>query len=42
MWDFFTGKCNGGVSVDLADSTYVGDAAGRAKDWVKGKSKDFR
>lgn len=41
MWKFMESKCNGGLKVDLSESIYVGDAAGRAKDWQKGKPKDF-
>lgn len=29
MWDYFTKELNGGVEVDLAESFYCGDAAGR-------------
>ena len=41
MFDFFEDKCNGGVKVDLQNSVYCGDAAGRPKDWKPGKKKDF-
>lgn len=41
MWHFMASNCNGGQSIDLTNSLYVGDAAGRAKDWMKGKPKDF-
>ncbi|KAK3089365.1 hypothetical protein FSP39_003057 [Pinctada imbricata] len=41
MWDFFIKNNNQGVKVDLSKSTYVGDAAGRAKEWAPGKPKDF-
>ncbi|XP_046581207.1 uncharacterized protein F21D5.5-like [Haliotis rubra] len=41
MWDYFVENCNGGVEVDLEESVYVGDAAGRAKNWAPGKPKDF-
>ena len=41
MWSFMETNCNGGIKVNLAESIYVGDAAGRAKDWMKGKPKDF-
>ena len=40
-WDHFADKCNGGVKLDLSKCKYVGDAAGRPKDWQPGKSKDF-
>lgn len=33
MWDFFTSNCNGGVEVDMGESYYVGDAAGRKYDF---------
>lgn len=41
MWDYLLAKCNGSVSVNMTDSFYVGDAAGRPKDWAPGKKKDF-
>ncbi|CAG5121090.1 unnamed protein product [Candidula unifasciata] len=41
MWDYFTENCNQGVKVDKSQSLYVGDAAGRAKNWAKDKPKDF-
>ena len=41
MWEFMEKNCNGGINVELSSSLYVGDAAGRRKDWIKGKSKDF-
>jgi len=31
MWDFMAKNCNGGVSINLAESFYVGGAAGRPK-----------
>ena len=42
-WTFFTRECNGGVSVDLAASIYVGDAAGRPAAWDGNRAtkKDF-
>ena len=33
--------CNGDVDVNIDDSLFVGDAAGRPAGWVKGKKKDF-
>jgi bifunctional polynucleotide phosphatase/kinase len=33
MWEHFTTECNGGVQVDLKESYYVGDAAGRPQDF---------
>ncbi|XP_060602624.1 bifunctional polynucleotide phosphatase/kinase-like [Ruditapes philippinarum] len=41
MWDFLTDKLNGGVEVEVSQSFYVGDAAGRPKDWAPKKKKDF-
>ena len=41
MWGMFTKGGNGGVEVDLTKSMYVGDAAGRAKNWQPNKKKDF-
>lgn len=37
MWDYFTEHENGGVEVDMENSYFIGDAAGRNKDWKKGK-----
>jgi bifunctional polynucleotide phosphatase/kinase len=41
MWLFAEKNCNGNIKINLDESMYVGDAGGRPKDWVKGKSKDF-
>jgi len=41
MWQFLLKNPNKNVSVDMKESYYVGDAAGRAKNWAPGKSKDF-
>ena len=41
MWRFMEAHCNGGVKISREASLYVGDAAGRAKGWAPGKSKDF-
>jgi bifunctional polynucleotide phosphatase/kinase len=41
MWNFFVKECNKGVQVNHDESFYVGDAAGRAKNWAPGKPKDF-
>ena len=41
MWKFMETNCNDGVEIDLKESIFVGDAAGRPKGWDKGKSKDF-
>ena len=40
-WDHFADEWNGGVKLDLSQSTFVGDAAGRPKEWQPGKKKDF-
>ena len=41
QWKFMLEKCNGGKKCDLKESFYVGDAAGRVKNWLPGKKKDF-
>ena len=41
MWKFLESKCNGGVKIDANESAFVGDAAGRPKNWSPGKPKDF-
>ncbi|ELU14683.1 hypothetical protein CAPTEDRAFT_176929 [Capitella teleta] len=41
MWTYLQENMNSGIEIDLENSFYVGDAAGRPKDWVKGKKKDF-
>lgn len=41
IWNFFTSSLNKSVDVDMKESFYVGDAAGRPKNWAPGKSKDF-
>lgn len=41
MWEFFVDNCNQGVEVNKKESFYVGDAAGRAKNWAPNKPKDF-
>ena len=41
MWEFFVKNLNKKVAVDMKESYYVGDAAGRPKNWAPGKSKDF-
>ncbi|GFO18904.1 polynucleotide kinase 3'-phosphatase [Plakobranchus ocellatus] len=41
MWDYCLKHCNRGVKVDKSKSLYVGDAAGRAKNWAHNKPKDF-
>jgi len=39
-WDFMASNCNEGKTIDKENSFFVGDAAGRPKDWQKGKKKD--
>lgn len=34
MWKHFLEECNGGMDVDMSDSFYVGDAAGREGDFA--------
>ncbi|XP_033833465.1 bifunctional polynucleotide phosphatase/kinase [Periophthalmus magnuspinnatus] len=41
MWTHLCEKANEGVPVDKTKSFYVGDAAGRPKNWAPGKKKDF-
>lgn len=42
MWTHLCEKANEGVTVDLAQSLFVGDAAGRPENWAPGKKKkDF-
>ncbi|XP_054664479.1 bifunctional polynucleotide phosphatase/kinase isoform X1 [Grus americana] len=42
MWDHLCEKANGDVTVSVAKSLYVGDAAGRPPNWAPGrKKKDF-
>ncbi|KAL4236921.1 hypothetical protein ACF0H5_005307 [Mactra antiquata] len=41
MWEYWEKNWNQGVKVDRLKSIYVGDAAGRAKEWSPGKPKDF-
>ena len=41
MWSFLLNECNAGVSVSMDESFYVGDAAGRPKNWAPGRGKDF-
>lgn len=36
-WDYFVKHHNDGVEVDMNASFFVGDAAGRPKDWAPGK-----
>ena len=42
MWKYMADNCNGGVSIDLSKSLFVGDAAGRPKNWKSNTTrKDF-
>ncbi|XP_034557861.1 bifunctional polynucleotide phosphatase/kinase [Notolabrus celidotus] len=42
MWNHLCEKANDGVTVDKAQSVFVGDAAGRPENWAPGKKKkDF-
>ncbi|BFZ15733.1 hypothetical protein BsWGS_18772 [Bradybaena similaris] len=41
MWEILQNRYNDGVSIDLASSFYVGDAAGRQVNWAPKKKKDF-
>lgn len=41
IWDFFVKSCNKSVEINMKESFYVGDAAGRPKNWAVGKAKDF-
>nr|XP_023019816.1 uncharacterized protein F21D5.5 [Leptinotarsa decemlineata] len=40
MWNVLKGNKNGGVDIDLNESFYVGDAAGRQKNWAPKRPKD--
>ncbi|XP_011299575.1 uncharacterized protein F21D5.5 isoform X2 [Fopius arisanus] len=40
MWDRLVKFCNDGVPIDKDKSFFVGDAAGRPKDWAPKKKKD--
>ncbi|XP_078368438.1 bifunctional polynucleotide phosphatase/kinase-like [Oculina patagonica] len=41
MWKYLLEKANDGIAVELKDSFYVGDAAGRVANWAPGKNMDF-
>ena len=41
IWHFFASTCNSGVAISSAESFFVGDAAGRPKNWSAGRPKDF-
>lgn len=40
MWDMLVKEKNDGVEIDVDKSFYVGDAAGREKNWAPKKNKD--
>ncbi|KAL0104951.1 hypothetical protein PUN28_016531 [Cardiocondyla obscurior] len=40
MWELLEKEKNGGIVIDKVNSFYVGDAAGRPKNWTLGKKKD--
>lgn len=39
VWEHFETFCNTGLAVNKASSMYIGDAAGRIKDWAPQKKK---
>lgn len=41
MWEYMLENYNGSLDVDLNQCMYVGDAAGRTKNWRPGASRDF-
>ncbi|XP_002740993.1 uncharacterized protein F21D5.5-like [Saccoglossus kowalevskii] len=41
VFDHMETQCNDGIPVNRKKSYYVGDAAGRAKNWAPGKARDF-
>lgn len=40
-WTWMQKFGNGGIEIDMTESFYIGDAAGRPKDWAPKKKKDF-
>lgn len=40
MWDTLKNQKNDDIEIDLNESFYVGDAAGRQKNWIPKKNKD--
>lgn len=40
-WSWLQELGNGGIPIDMDKSFYIGDAAGRPKDWMPKKKKDF-
>lgn len=41
MWSYMESSCNGGIKIDREKSLFIGDAAGRKKNWAPGMPKDF-
>ncbi|XP_034237622.1 uncharacterized protein F21D5.5 [Thrips palmi] len=41
MWDILTKERNGELSINMDESFYCGDAAGRPENWVPKRKKDF-
>ncbi|RIA97801.1 polynucleotide kinase 3 phosphatase-domain-containing protein [Glomus cerebriforme] len=41
IWEYITQHGNDGIIIDMKESFYVGDAAGRDKNWKKGSSGDW-
>ncbi|CAH0391580.1 unnamed protein product [Bemisia tabaci] len=41
MWNVLVKEMNSGIEIDMGNSFYVGDAAGRNVNWAPHKSKDF-
>ncbi|XP_037077036.1 bifunctional polynucleotide phosphatase/kinase-like [Pollicipes pollicipes] len=41
MWEYLTTKGNGSCKVDMSESFYCGDAAGRLEGWQPKRKKDF-
>ncbi|XP_071090216.1 bifunctional polynucleotide phosphatase/kinase-like [Haliotis cracherodii] len=41
MWKYMVKKHNDGIRVNMTDSFYCGDAAGRPDKWTQGRKKDF-
>lgn len=41
MFIFYTVQKNDGIKINMSESFFVGDAAGRIANWSPGKKKDF-
>ncbi|XP_046565049.1 bifunctional polynucleotide phosphatase/kinase-like isoform X1 [Haliotis rubra] len=41
MWKYMVKKQNDGIRINMAESFYCGDAAGRPDKWTQGRKKDF-